>query len=169
MIRIAIAAALCLVVAGCKGREQPQGAPAGPEPKPASLVGTWTTDQPVRFSGEGLRTETSQGRTAYAPDRRFDYSGRLTIYGEKLPAGGVSFRIAAKGDWRRERDRLTEDFTQVSLTSEVPNADLDRLADQLEAEMEAAAPSVSDIVALNQRALKLRDRSDGRETTYTRR
>ena len=169
MSRLVLAAALCLAMLGCKGREQPQGATSGPEIEPASIVGTWTTDQPVTFSGEGLRTETSEGRTAYGPDRHFDYSGRLTIYGEKLPAGGVSFRIAAKGDWKRERNLLSEDFTDVTLSSEVPNPALDRLADQLEGEMAAAPASVSEILALDETALKLRDRSDGRVTTYTRR
>lgn len=164
-----LAAALCLgllMLAGCEREAQQQ---AGPSESRAgvSMVGAWATETPATFSGEGFRTETTDGRTRYRPDGGFAYTGRLTIHGQQLPAGGIPFRIEADGKWQRRERALIERFTDVRVTPEVPNPVLGRLADQLAAEMEAGAPSQADILEISDTGLQLRDKASGKVSTYS--
>lgn len=144
---------------------QPAREPAQPA---ATLIGTWTTDAPASFSGEGLRTKMSDGRTRYASDNRFAYRGRLTIFGARIPPDGLSFQVAGTGDWRRTGNRLSEDFTDVRVTSENDDRELDRLAGELAAEIRDQPATLSHILTLNARHLELRDEASGRTSAYTR-
>lgn len=134
----------------------------------ATLIGTWTTDTPASFSGEGLRTRMSDGRTRYGADNRFAYTGQLTIFGPEIPPDGLAFRVAATGDWRSGDNRLTEDFTQVRVTSETDDTELNRLAAQMALEIRDQPASVSRILSLTPQRLELRDEASGRTSSYTR-
>ena len=134
----------------------------------ANLIGTWTSVAPATFSGEGLRTRMSDGRTRYRADNRFDYAGRLTIFGPEIPPDGLSFRVTGAGDWRRAGNKLTEDFTEVTLVSEHDDRELNRLAAQLAQEIRDQAPSESAILSLTDQRLELRDSGSGRTSSYTR-
>lgn len=138
-----------------------------PQPR-ATLIGTWTTDMPANFSGEGLRTRMSDGRTRYGADNRFDYQGRLTIFGPEIPPDGLTFRVAGTGDWRSGDNRLREDFTEVRVTSETDDAELNRLAGQMAIEIRDQPASTSRILSLDAQRLELRDEASGRTSTYTR-
>lgn len=155
-----------LALAACEREAQRE--PAAEPPREPSLVGAWASETPATFSGEGLRTEVTGGRTTYRPDRSFGYTGRLVIYGQQLPAGGIPFRIEAEGRWQKQGRALAEDFTKVQVTPEVANPDLQALAEQLGEEMAAAPPSRSDILEFSDTGLMLRDRETRKVSTYTR-
>lgn len=162
-------AALALALAACqKPAGDAQGDAAQPSGRAGDLVGTWTTDAPVDFSGEGLRTQMVGGKTVYAADRKFTYSGRLTIFGNKLPVDGLNFQVAGEGDWTRDGNQLTEDYTRVTITPEAGNPTLARLARQMADEMVAEAPTRSRIVELSDSRMELSDEASDRRTSYSR-
>lgn len=165
--RLTLACAALAIITGC-GREERSARPPAEPARQVSLIGAWASETPATFSGEGLRTEVSEGRTTYLADQSFGYTGKLVIYGEKLPAGGIPFRIRADGRWQQRDRSLAEDFTRVSVTPEVANPTLQRLADQLGAEMASAPPSRSDILEFTETGLMLRDRETQKVSTYTR-
>lgn len=165
-------AALLLLVAlaGCGSRDEPKakadgGSAAAPAP---TLIGTWRTQQPARFAGEGYRTETSDGRTSYRPDGRFDYSGRLTIFGERLPAEGLPFDMTGQGTWSADNRILRERFTTVQIVPAAPNATLAKLGRDVAAEVVARPASEADVVQLDAGQMMLRDRSSGSVATFAR-
>ena len=163
----AFACLALLALAGCERERRRDAEPAQAQAEP-KLTGTWASETPATFSGEGLRTETTEGRTTYRPDGSFAYTGRLTIYGEKLPAGGIPFRLEADGKWQKRGRLLAEDFTQVRVTPEVPNQPIAALAKQLGEEIAAQPPSQSDILEFTPTGLMLRDKESGKVSTYTR-
>lgn len=160
--------AIPLVLAACSGggsgdSGEPPAAIAAP-----SLVGTWRTAQPIRFAGEGVRTETSEGRTTYSHDGRFDYQGRLTIYGERLPAEGLPFDMRGSGTWSAGNRILREHFTRVDIAPAAPNPTLAKLGRDMAGEIVAREPTDADIVALDQTQMMLRDRATGTVATFAR-
>jgi hypothetical protein len=164
---ILLTMALVAALSACKKKVDEDAAmPSGGEP--ATLVGTWNTDGPVSFSGEGLRTTMEGGRTVYHPDKTFDYSGRLTIFGNALPTEGVSFRVTGKGAWQQDGSTLSEDYTAVTVQSEHDDAALKRLAGQLATELRDQPATESAVIELSADRLELRDRTTDRLTSYTR-
>lgn len=162
-----LALALALL-AGCE-RGAPEKASAAADAAAApALVGAWRTEQPARFAGEGLRTETHDGRTVYKPDGSFDYSGRLLIFGEKLPQAGLGFRMRGQGAWTEANRILTERFTALDIAPEAANPTLERLGREMAAELVARPPTESDIQALDDWHLMLRDRATGTVASYAR-
>lgn len=160
------AVALLATLSACKKKVDENAVmPAGDG---ATLVGTWSTDGSVDFSGEGLRTSMANGRTVYHPDRTFDYSGHLTIFGNALPTQGLSFAVTGKGRWQHEGTHLSEDYTTVAIKSEGGGAAIDRLAAQLSKEMQDQPATESTVVELTSGRLQLRDDVTERTTTFTR-
>lgn len=162
-------ATMTLALAAC---QKPAGdtanAAAEAPSRAGDLIGTWTTDAPVDFSGEGLRTRMSGGTTRYGADNKFAYAGRLTIFGDKLPVEGLAFQVKGQGDWTRNGNQLTEDYTAVTITPEAGNRQLDKLAHQMADEMVAEAPTQSRIVELSDSRLELNDESSDRHSSYSR-
>lgn len=156
--------AIPLVLAACSG--DTGGAPAAKATP--GLVGTWRTAEPVRFAGEGVRTETSGGRTTYRPDGRFDYRGRLTIFGERLPAEGLPFDMRGSGTWSTGNRILRERFTAVDIAPAAPNPTLARLGRDMAGEIVAREPTEADIVTLDATQMMLRDRATGTVATFAR-
>jgi len=154
-------------LAGCdRGDERKAAAPAAAA-RP-TLVGAWRTEQPARFAGEGLRTETRDGRTVYRPDGGFDYRGRLIIFGEKLPAEGLGFDMQGRGEWRAANRILTERFTAMQIVPDGPNPVLEKLAAEIAKDLVARPPVRSDIQALDEWHLMLRDRETGTVASFAR-
>lgn len=160
-----------VALAGCGSRDEPEAkkaaGPASAAPAP-TLIGTWRTQQPARFAGEGYRTETSDGRTTYQRDGRFDYSGRLTIFGDRLPAEGLPFDMTGQGTWSANNRILSERFTTVQIVPTAPNATLAKLGRDAAAEVVARPASEADIVRLDAGQLMLRDRRSGSVATFAR-
>lgn len=164
--------ALALVLlGGCErgpaGAAETAAPPAAERAAP-SLIGTWRTAQPARFAGEGLRTETREGRTRYKADGSFAYSGRLIIFGERLPPDGLAFRMRGEGAWAEANRILTERFTTLDIAPEAANPALEKLGRDMAAELIARPPSEADIQALDENQLMLRDRATGATASFTR-
>lgn len=142
------------------------GANAAP-PAAEPIVGMWTGDSPVEFSGEGLRTRTSDERIRYAPDGSFRYLARLIIFGPELPSEGLGFAIDGNGRWQRQGDQLTRDYGAVTVTPEHEDGELRRLSTQLGREMVDEPATVSRIDRLEGNQLTLT--TDDKAQSYTRR
>lgn len=160
---------LAVALAGCDRAREPAAPVAGAKTEAApSLVGTWRTEQPARYAGEDVRTETRDGRTVYRPDGRFAYTGRLVVHGEKLPADGLPFRMRGEGEWRAANRILTERFTALEVAPEGENRTLARLGQQIAADVVARPPTEADIMVIDQFHMRLRDRDSGEVATYAR-
>lgn len=131
------------------------------------LVGLWTGDAPVDFSGEGLRTRTSDERIRFDEDGSFRYLARLIIYGPDLPSEGLGFAIDGNGRWQRQGNQLTRDYSAVSVTPEHEDGELRRLSTQLGEEMAAEPAIVSRIDQVDGGRLTLT--TDGEAQSLTRR
>jgi len=131
------------------------------------IVGLWTGDAPVDFSGEGLRTRTTDERIRYAADGSFRYLARLIIFGPELPSEGLGFAVDGTGRWRRQGDQLTRDYGAVSVTPEHEDGELRRLSTQLGQEMVDEPATVSTVDRLEGNQLTLT--TDDRAQNFTRR
>lgn len=161
--------AIPLLLAACGGGGEDRSPPAAPTQAPsASLVGTWRTTQPIRFAGEGVRTETTEGRTAYLSDGSFVYRARLTIFGDRLPAEGLPFDLRGRGAWSADNRILRERFTQVDIAPAAPNPTLARLGKDMARELVAREPTEADIVLIEGSQLQLRDRVSGTVASFLR-
>lgn len=167
-MRAASPVLLLAALAGCDREGEPTAPAAAGEEAQPTLVGTWRTEQPARFVGEGLRTETHEGRTVYAADGGFAYRGRLLIFGDRLPTEGLGFDMRGKGEWRAANRILTERFTDMTIVPDGPNPVLEKLAAEIARDLVARPPVQSDIQALDEWHLMLRDRSTGTVATFAR-
>lgn len=156
-------AAVLLLATGCDRLNPPP-----PKTPQELIVGDWATTVPIKKEEGDVTIEITDPRITYFKDNKGNMNGLLKLSGKDVPGGAVSFDLAADFTWLVEGTVLREQIIQAKLEPKQSSQQNQAIAKAIGTEMSKQTSANSDIVEINDKLLRARDRGTGLVVEYTR-
>jgi len=123
------------------------------------IIGDWSQIESVPVTDEGVTLEISESQARYLTDGTSITSSIMEI--DNVPDELATYRLDGKGTWRIENGMLFEQVSQINVRGTDGNPQAASIAKQMEQTITSAGESQTEILALSNDLMTLKNTETG--------